>query len=179
MVASYRYDPFGNTISQSGSLAAANVYRFSSKEIHVNSGMYYYGYRFYDPVLQRWLNRDPLGDQGFAAVRPHPRSFTVEPIAERRDGPNLYDFVWNSPLNYRDSYGLEAGFEYPPGGGMIPPPIDPVKLCKNAGKACRAACWAAAAAGGILTCPETGPGAVACAAAWAAVASLCSDACPQ
>ena len=41
MVASYRYDPFGNTISSSGSLSAANVYRFSSKEIHVNSGRYY------------------------------------------------------------------------------------------------------------------------------------------
>src|SRR5437867_3552981 len=40
MVASYRYDPFGNTISSSGSLADINVYRFSSKEIHVSSGMY-------------------------------------------------------------------------------------------------------------------------------------------
>jgi len=55
MVATYRYDPFGNPISLSGSLAGANVYRFSSKEIHVKSGMYYYGYRWYDPNLQRWL----------------------------------------------------------------------------------------------------------------------------
>src|SRR5206468_551497 len=29
MVASYRYDPFGSPISKSGSLADANVYRFS------------------------------------------------------------------------------------------------------------------------------------------------------
>ena len=29
LAASYRYDPFGNTISQGGSLASANVYRFS------------------------------------------------------------------------------------------------------------------------------------------------------
>ena len=64
MVASYRYDPFGNTLSQSGTLADANVYRFSSKEIHTNSGMYYYGYRFYDPSLQRWLNRTRLGKPG-------------------------------------------------------------------------------------------------------------------
>src|SRR6185295_6775634 len=63
-VAEYRYDPFGNTNSSSGTLAAANVYRFSSKEIHVNSGMYYYGYRFYHPNLQRWLNRDPAEDDG-------------------------------------------------------------------------------------------------------------------
>src|SRR6266567_2606906 len=69
MVASYRYDPFGNTISSSGGLSAANVYRFSSKEIHVSSGMYYYLYRFYDPNLQRWINRDPLGEPGFETLR--------------------------------------------------------------------------------------------------------------
>jgi RHS repeat-associated protein len=68
-VATYRYDPFGNTLSQSGTLADANVYRFSSKEIHTNSLMYYYGYRFYDPGLQRWLNRDPLGEPGFESLR--------------------------------------------------------------------------------------------------------------
>ena len=62
--ASYRYDPFGNTIASSGTLASANVYRFSSKEIHVNSGMYCYLYRFYDPSLHRWISRDPIGESG-------------------------------------------------------------------------------------------------------------------
>src|SRR5262252_10346870 len=60
----YRYDPFGNTISQSGGLADANVYRFSSKEFHAASGMYCYGGRFYDPGLQRWVNRDPIAEAG-------------------------------------------------------------------------------------------------------------------
>lgn len=83
-VAEYRYDPFGNTISKSGSLADANVYRFSSKEIHPSSGMYYYGYRFYDPYLQRWPNRDPLGEEG---------------------GINLYGFTENDPVNFVDPYG--------------------------------------------------------------------------
>jgi hypothetical protein len=35
LAASYRYDPFGNTISSSGTLASANVYRFSSKKVSV------------------------------------------------------------------------------------------------------------------------------------------------
>ena len=87
MVATYRYDPFGNTISSSGTLASANVYRFSSKERHANSGMYYYGYRFYDPNVQRWPNRDPLGEAG---------------------GINLYDFVRNNPVIYFDHFGLQA-----------------------------------------------------------------------
>src|SRR5258707_8243972 len=68
MQASYRYDPFGRLISKSGSLSDANVYRFSSKEIHVNSGMYYYLYRFYAPDLQRWINGDPVADGGFAPL---------------------------------------------------------------------------------------------------------------
>lgn len=83
--AKYRYDPFGNTISSSGSIADANVYRFSSKEILVNSGLYYYGYRFYDPSLQRWLNRDPLGDV---------------------DGHNNYAFVHSNPITTTDPLGL-------------------------------------------------------------------------
>jgi RHS repeat-associated protein len=64
LAASYRYDPFGNTISSSGGLAGDNTYRFSSKEVHANSGLYYYGYRFYDANTQRWPNRDPLGEPG-------------------------------------------------------------------------------------------------------------------
>jgi RHS repeat-associated protein len=86
ITAAYRYDPFGNTISSSGSLAGANIYRFSSKEMHVHSGLYYYGYRFYDPNLQRWLNRDPI---------------------EERGGINLYSFVRNDPVDWIDYLGLE------------------------------------------------------------------------
>ncbi len=41
VTATYRYDPFGNTITTTGTNAANNVYRFSSKERHANSGMYY------------------------------------------------------------------------------------------------------------------------------------------
>src|SRR6185436_5486171 len=85
LAASYRYDPYGNLISSSGSLASANVYRFSSKERISNPDLYYYGERFYSANLQRWLNRDPLGEYG---------------------GINLYGFVDNTPVNLLDPYGL-------------------------------------------------------------------------
>src|SRR6185436_11545756 len=68
LAASYRYDPFGNALSWSGSLAEDNVYRFSSKEFHAQSGLYYYGYRFYAPNLQRWLTRDPVAEVGFRGL---------------------------------------------------------------------------------------------------------------
>jgi len=99
VAASYRYDPYGNTISSSGSLASANVYRFSSKEIHANSGLYYYGYRWYHPNLQRWPNRDPMEEEG---------------------GFNLYAMVFNDPVNAYDAFGLQ-GKE----GKPKPPKYDP------------------------------------------------------
>ena len=95
LAASYLYGAFGNTLSSSGPIASANVYRFSSKEIHVNSGMYIYTYRFYNPNLQRWINRDPLGEES---------------------GLNLYAFVGNRPINAADPLGLE-GYLGPNGYG--------------------------------------------------------------
>jgi RHS repeat-associated protein len=64
MVAWYLYDPYGNTLAANGPLAEANVYHFSSKAYHEPSGLYYYGYRFYSPNLQRWVNPDPIGEAG-------------------------------------------------------------------------------------------------------------------
>ena len=102
MVASYRYDPYGNTISSGGTLASVNLYRFSSKEVDPNytdSGLYYYGYRFYDPNLQRWLNRDPLGEAGFESLRRKTSVVTG-------DGPNLFAFLRNNPTVNVDPFGL-------------------------------------------------------------------------
>ena len=64
VVAAYEYDDFGRTISQSGSLADFFRHRFSTKYYEDETGLYYYGYRFYAPVWHTWLNRDPLGEEG-------------------------------------------------------------------------------------------------------------------
>jgi RHS repeat-associated protein len=86
VVAKYLYDSFGNTLGMWGSLAAANPYRYSSKEQDPRSGLYYYGYRWYAPNLQRWVNRDPIGEWG---------------------GINLYGFVGNAPIDDFDPKGLQ------------------------------------------------------------------------
>src|SRR6185369_17814880 len=100
LAASYRYnDPYGYSVTPSGSLAGANVFRFSSKERHAQSAMYYYGFRFYDPNAQRWINRDPLGENGFERIR---RAAVEAPSVD----PNLYCFVRNDALDFRDPYGL-------------------------------------------------------------------------
>jgi RHS repeat-associated protein len=49
------------------------------------TGWYNYGYRFYVPLLGRWINRDPIGVRG---------------------GVNLYGFTMNKSINRNDRYGL-------------------------------------------------------------------------
>ncbi len=85
-VAKYLYDSFGNVLSAAGSMAQQNLYRFSSKEAHPISGLLYYYYRYYDPNLQRWINRDPESELQEA---------------------NLFRFANNSSVNYLDKYGLQ------------------------------------------------------------------------
>ena len=84
LVAQYHYDPYGNTLGMAGPLADGNLYRFSSKEFHPNSGLVYYLYRYYEPSLERWVNRDPIGEAG---------------------GINLYFFDGNAPTIATDPYG--------------------------------------------------------------------------
>ena len=85
VVAEYAYDAFGGTIAQSGSMEDTFMHRFSTKYFDVETGLYYYGYRFYDPVLHRWLNRDPIEEGG---------------------GFNLYAFCGNNGVNRWDYLGL-------------------------------------------------------------------------
>jgi RHS repeat-associated protein len=99
IAAKYLYDPYGNMLSMYGSLADANIYRFSSKEWNANSGLYCYLYRYYDSNLQRWLNRDPIGENGFETIR---KRHVLASLGE----PNLFQFVYNDPLSDYDPFGL-------------------------------------------------------------------------
>jgi RHS repeat-associated protein len=105
VLARYTYDPFGNILSKSGPMADINPYRFSSKEFHLNSGLIYYLYRFYDPVIQKWINCDRLGKYKFLG-RHFVASFRVLP-AEMWPAPNLYQFTGNGPINRHDTLGLD------------------------------------------------------------------------
>jgi RHS repeat-associated protein len=83
--AHYAFDAFGNNISQSGELVDIFNNRFSTKHFDAETGMYYYGYRFYLPELGRWLNRDPFREMG---------------------GLNLNALKYNDVLNNVDRLGL-------------------------------------------------------------------------
>lgn len=81
------YYAFGGTAWWAGKKALEDGYktfRYSSKERDA-TGLYYYGYRYYAPWLQRWMCPDPAGDV---------------------DGLNRYLMVKNNPVVFFDPDGL-------------------------------------------------------------------------
>jgi RHS repeat-associated protein len=102
IVAKYLYDPYGNVLAAGGPLANANPYRFSSKEVHPQSSLVYYLYRYLEPDLQRWQNQDPKAESGFLLVIPGtPNAITGD--------FNPYTFNENDPSDEIDPLGLTGG----------------------------------------------------------------------
>ncbi len=77
----YIYDPYGKTETNTG-----NVYRHKGRRLDFETGYYYYRARYYDPEIGRFLSADPIG---------------------YGDGLNMYAFVGNDPMNYRDPSGTD------------------------------------------------------------------------
>ncbi len=71
-------DAFGNGITDK------IPYAYVGKRYDASSGLLYFGKRFYDPNLGRWLTQDPSG-----------------PI----DHSNLYQYVYNNPYRFQDPTG--------------------------------------------------------------------------
>ncbi len=80
-IETYNYDAFGHEITNN----QISPWRFSSKRCDSETGLIYFGRRFYDPTIGKWLTQDPLG---------------------LKAGPNLYAYVLNGPLTKFDLYGL-------------------------------------------------------------------------
>ena len=81
----FDYGPFGELIRATGEKKDAFNFRFSTKYEDTETGLLYYGYRYYNAETGRWLSRDPIEEDG---------------------GLNLYGMVGNDPVNRRDLLGL-------------------------------------------------------------------------
>lgn len=82
--ARYDYDPYGRVTKVSGNVDSDFLY--TGHYYHAPSGLHLALYRAYDADLGRWLNRDPIEEEG---------------------GVNLYGYVGNDPENKTDPFGLE------------------------------------------------------------------------
>ena len=96
-VAAYTYGAFGQTVTATGPLADAFPHRFSTKHFDPETGLYYYGYRYYSPTLMRWLNRDPIEEDGGMNLY----AFCANCSSCRIDihGKNIYLYTGNSSGN--------------------------------------------------------------------------------
>lgn len=84
-------DPITNSVCSEincdifgANLSDAIPYAYRGKRFDSETGLIYFGRRYYDPLQHRWTSPDPLG-----------------PI----DHENLYQCVYNNPLQFRDPTG--------------------------------------------------------------------------
>lgn len=82
--ADYRYGPFGEERGRQGTQSNRMPFRWSTKYADNETGLTYYGFRYYSPLLGRWTTRDPI---------------------EEHDHLNLACFVSNSPTYHVDADG--------------------------------------------------------------------------
>lgn len=109
IIGHYGYGPFGEPLRVSGEYGKLNPFRFSTKYQDEETGLLYYGYRYYNPETGRWLSRDPIAERG---------------------GMNLYGMSQNNPMDYYDFLGLEkrkCRFTIAAGHGLPPDQTSEVK----------------------------------------------------
>lgn len=85
MIETYTYHAFGE--DGPSETERLSPWRYCSKRSDPLTGLVFFGRRFYDPLIRRWLTKDP--------------DYPV-------DGIEPYTFVHNNPLTYIDLYGLES-----------------------------------------------------------------------
>jgi RHS repeat-associated protein len=64
VAAHFQYDTFGRLLLRTGFEVAGLEYLHSTKPIDMDLGLYYFGYRHYDPQQGRWLSMDPISQMG-------------------------------------------------------------------------------------------------------------------
>ncbi len=99
VAATSEYGPFGEVLQRCGRYGNVNPFGWSTKQADSETGLYCYGFRYYDQMRARWISRDPAEEQG---------------------GANLYGFLSNDSLNNVDYLGLRlvwsGTFVHPAGG---------------------------------------------------------------
>jgi RHS repeat-associated protein len=92
----YVYGAFGESLWAAGDVSDLRR-GFDGKELDRISGLFYYGYRCYDPFIIRWTSADPVYRYAPDVDLGNPQRL------------NLYAFRLNSPEPYLDETGLNAG----------------------------------------------------------------------
>ena len=87
-VASYTYDPYGNPLTATGTLANTNPLRYRGYYYDAETGFYYLQSRYYDPTICRFINADGYASTGQGIV-----------------GHNMFAYCGNKPIIFSDPSG--------------------------------------------------------------------------
>jgi RHS repeat-associated protein len=88
VVAEYSYDAWGNIISQTGTMASSNPYRYAGYRYDEVTGLYYLMARYYDSKTGRFITRDTF------------HGFENDTLSL-----NQYTYTQNNPVMYVDPSG--------------------------------------------------------------------------
>ncbi|MDQ5826171.1 MAG: HNH endonuclease, partial [Chloroflexota bacterium] len=91
------YFPFGETWVDESSNTQRTPYLFGGKELDEDSGLYYFGARYYDPRTSVWQSADPIIDDYLDGARDN--GFYDS------SNLNLYAYTAQNPLKYVDPDG--------------------------------------------------------------------------
>jgi RHS repeat-associated protein len=119
ITAKLAYSPFGEKID-----GPELAFGFSTKPTD-SSGLSYYGFRFYEPEIGRWLSRDPIFEKSFnndpmhivitSIHKKHEKQKWLSLINAGYRENNEYRFVSNSPIAKYDLMGLNSDCVCPEG----------------------------------------------------------------
>jgi len=107
----YEYSPFGGTVALTGSLAKENSFRFSTKYNDSETGLYYYGHRFYLSEIGRWASRDLVGTHDFLFCRNSPITIN-DPVGLAEFSSQLVYVENYQEGKYHTDWGGHHGWEF-------------------------------------------------------------------
>lgn len=87
--------PYGLDKQIDAAAAASADYSYTGKEYDKETGLVYFGGRYYSPEMGRWITPDPLFMEE-----------DVKKLLARISEFNLYAYVRNNPVNFIDGSGL-------------------------------------------------------------------------
>lgn len=121
-------DGLGNDLLPSN---RASQYLFTGRQADVETSLQYFGARYYDPAIGRFLEQDP------ALFGPNPGG-TFQRIGNTPQSWNAYNYAENRPMRVVDPDGrqsVDAAVVYAHGGGVSPfdgrlhfDPVDALKI---------------------------------------------------